>query len=96
MPSPIDNSEVQDDIGKMRPAENLIRFQRRPGRGVTNGRVSVNLTSKTVMPEGVEVWATAQGKDAVGDSPDVVLSMIAGGAPSLTSADESAVDSDVT
>ena len=96
VPSPTDNSEVQDDIGKMRPAGKPIKFLRRPGRRATSGGVSVNLTSKTVMPEGMDVRATARGKDAEGDRPDVVLSMIAGEAPSLTSADESSVDSVVT
>ena len=88
MPSPIENSKVQ-------PAGKPIKFPRRPGCGVTSGRVSVNLSSKTVMPEGVEVRATTRRKDAVGDRLDVVLSMIAGGAPSLISADDSSVDSDV-
>ena len=80
----------------MRPAGKPTKFQRRPGCRVTSGRVSVNRTSKTVMPEVVEVQVMAQGMNAVGDRPDVVLSMIAGGAPSLTSADESSGDSDVT
>ena len=91
VPSPIENSDIQNDIGKMRPVGKLIKFPRRPGCRVTSGRVSVNPTSKTVMPEGVDVRATARGKDAVGDSPDVVLSMIAGRVPWLTSADESSV-----
>ena len=56
----------------------------------------MNLSSKTVMPEGVEVRATTRRKDAVRDRPDVVLSMIVGGAPSLISADDSSFDSDVT
>ena len=74
----------------------MIKFQRRPGRGAISGGFGVNLTSKTMMPEGVDVRATTRGKDAEGDHPEVVLSMIAGGAPSSTSDDEGLVDSDVT
>ena len=96
VPSPTDNFEVQEDIGKMRPVGKLIKFQRKPGHGATSGGVSVNPTSKTVMSEGVDFRAMTRGKDAEGDRPDVVLSMIAGGVPSSTSADESPVDSDVT
>ena len=95
VPSPTERSEVQEDIGKMRPAGKMNKFQRRPGRGATSGGVSVALTSKAVMSEGVDVRAMARGKDAEGDHPEVVLSRIAGGGPSSTSDDEGSVDSDV-
>ena len=85
VPSPTNNSEVQEDIGKVRLAGTMIKFQKRPGRGATSGGVGVDLTSKTVMPEGMDVRSTARGKDAEGDRLEVVLSMIAGGASSSTS-----------
>ena len=82
VPSPTERSEVQEDIGKMRPAGEMNKFQKRPGRGATSGGVSVVLASNAVMPEGVDVR---------------VLSRIAGGGGggSSTSDDEGSVDSDV-
>ena len=58
---------------KMRPAGKKNRFQRRPERRATSGGVSVALTSKAMMPEGVDVRATPLVKDAEGDRPQVVL-----------------------
>ena len=80
MPSPTKRSEVQEDIGKMRPTGKKNRIQRRPGRGATSGGVSVALTSMAIMPKGVDVQATPLVKDVEGDCPEVVLSMMAGGA----------------
>ena len=79
MPSQTERSEVQEDIGKMRPAGKKNRFQWMPGCGATSGGVSVALTSKVMMPEGVDVRATPLVKDAEGNRPEVVLSRIAGG-----------------
>ena len=41
-------SEVQGDLGKMRPAVKNKTFPRRPGRGATSGGVCVALTSKDI------------------------------------------------
>ena len=73
MPSPTERSEVQEDIVKMRPDGKKSRFQRRPERGATSGGVSVALTSKAMLPEGVDVRATPLIRDTEGDHPEVVL-----------------------
>ena len=95
MPSPTEISEVQGDLGKIRPAGKNKKFPRRPGRSATSGGVRVALTSKAMMPEGVDVWVMPLVRDAEGDLPEVVLSRIAERAPSSDDDDEVLVDFDV-
>ena len=82
MLSPTDISEVQGDLGKMRPTGKNKKFLRRPGRGAAPGGVRVALASKAMMPEGVDVRVTPLVRDAEGDLPEVVSSRIAERAPS--------------
>ena len=46
VPLPTEISEVQGDLGKMRPTGKNKKFPRRPGRGATPGGVRVALTSE--------------------------------------------------
>ena len=94
-PSPTEMSEVQRDIGKLRPAGKKNKFLRRHGRGATSGGVCVALTYKAMMPEGMDVRVTPLVKEAEGDLPEVVSSRNAGRAPSSDSDDKVSVDSDV-